>query len=143
MKLTIVLVLTFIALAAAAETNTYYHAVHLVWDWYAYQVDLVNDAADRTIRFRCTAYDDKERKCKDEWKPCTGSGGGGSCGFNEFVAHSTNKPDWRGESLLPGNDQTDTRPDMVETGKHLYANQKGFNIRANDVLKIEVKNFSI
>lgn len=143
MKFIIVLVLIFIVFVVVVEINIYYYVVYLVWDWYVYQVDFVNDVVDCIICFRCMVYDDKERKCKDEWKLCIGSGGGGFCGFNEFVVYLINKLDWRGEFLLFGNDQMDIWFDMVEIGKYLYVNQKGFNICVNDVLKIEVKNFSI
>lgn len=131
----------FIAVAvAAAPKNTYYHAMHLVWAWDAYQVDLGNDPSDRSIGFSCTDW--KKDHCEGEWKACRGSGKGGSCSFSEFIAQVTENSEWKTEPLLPGNDQKQTRPDILETAKHLYLKDRGVNIKPEHVLKKDLKIFN-
>lgn len=131
----------FIAAAAAAVSkNTYYHAMQLVWAWDAYQVDLGNHPSDRSIGFSCTNW--QKDHCEGEWEACRGSGKGGSCGFSEFIAQVTENPEWKTEPLLPGNDQKQTRPDILETAKHLYLKDRGADIRPWHVLKKDLRTFN-
>lgn len=93
----------------AARKCNYRHALERVWVWDAYQIDLLNPESDRTLGFICATYDEKKKECPagDSFKPCKGTGKGGSCTFGELMLQF-GKFHMKNDSPPPGSSVEDT-----------------------------------
>ncbi|KAL7936607.1 hypothetical protein V8C35DRAFT_295938 [Trichoderma chlorosporum] len=132
--------LQLVLLVTTAWAGGYQGCVERLLLFYAYQIDELNDAADRTLGFRCKKWDSAKKECmptlKDpakpddppvpEWEECVGKVlPSKRCTFNELNGslgklRST-------EKLVGGNDadgkplpQDTKTPDITETAKNVY-----------------------
>lgn len=98
----------------------------MVWLWYAYQLDLTKDPADRIIGVRCANWDNAAKVCTGGiYEPCAGTinepGKVGSCSFREFQSHVFGNQAWRTQPMLPGGAgaQNNLNPDIVATAEYM------------------------
>ncbi|RFU78377.1 hypothetical protein TARUN_3899 [Trichoderma arundinaceum] len=121
-------------LVPAVWAGGYQGALERVWDFYAYQIDGLNDAKDRILGFSCKKWDSATKKCAinpetkvDEWEECQGKIlPSKRCTFNELMGFLGK---FRGnEELVRGTDgagnplpQDTETPDIKETGKYVYS----------------------
>ncbi|KAL6415838.1 hypothetical protein AUP68_00041 [Ilyonectria robusta] len=98
----------------------YQGALERLMLFYAFEIDELNDPAQRTIGFTCVRWRNGEcendiwRECRP--KPITGRS---RCNFNDLQVFlgklDTDKPE-----LVHGADQNTKTPDIVETAKNVY-----------------------
>ena len=122
MRVSFFLALSYVTVAVWA--GGYQGCLERVWSFQAYEIDGLNDEADQTLGFRCMKWDDTAKKCKADWKPCPGKGGG-RCNFDEFVFHLGKAPQRTGWIVnVPGTEKLDVEKTAVRC-QALYAEKRG------------------
>ncbi|KAH0498489.1 hypothetical protein TgHK011_005742 [Trichoderma gracile] len=106
-------------------------ALDRVWLYYAYQIDGLNDPAQRTLGWKCRSWDDVAKKCRihkrtkqEWWVECKGSMHGRRCNFSEllnFLGGSSSKDLFASDEHGRLLDSQTTNPDPEETAKRVYA----------------------
>ncbi|KAH6974137.1 hypothetical protein BKA56DRAFT_634142 [Ilyonectria sp. MPI-CAGE-AT-0026] len=90
----------------------YQGALERLMLYYAFEIDELNDPAQRTIGVGCVR--DNWRECRP--KPITGRS---RCNFNDLMVH-LGKLDTDSPKLVHGADQNTKTPDITETAKNVY-----------------------
>lgn len=105
-------------------------ALERVWMFYAYQIDGLNDPADRTLGFKCLGWDKAGGKCRlkkgtteENWKECQGVLPGRRCTFSQLfnsVGGATTNQKFAADK--DGNllDLKATDMDPEQTAKNVY-----------------------
>lgn len=133
------LFLQLLLLVTTASAGGYQGAVERLWLYFAYQIDGINDPADRSLGFGCKKWDGPLKQCKplkdpknpDDppkpiWEECKGKVlPSKRCTFNELNAFLGKMRD--NEQLVGGKDkdgkplpQDTTNPGIEETAKNVY-----------------------
>ncbi|KAI1110527.1 hypothetical protein F5Y14DRAFT_360547 [Nemania sp. NC0429] len=120
-----------LCLASRALAGGYSGALERVWLFYAYQIDELNDEADRTLGWKCTSWDPAAGQCrkdgngKEKWVQCKGILQPGSrCTFSQllnFLGGVSPKDQLMANSEGTTLPQDAKDPDPEETAKKVYA----------------------
>ncbi|KAF7553009.1 hypothetical protein G7Z17_g3939 [Cylindrodendrum hubeiense] len=107
----------------------YAGAMERVWLYYAYQIDQLNDEADRTLGFKCKSWDPVGLKCRAnkkgvvQWQECKGVLPKRKCNFSDLlntlggVSPKDNLAADKNGNLLSNQE---TNPDPEETAKNVW-----------------------
>ncbi len=91
-----ILAIVVFYLSTTASAAGWAGALQWVWIYFAYQIDLLNSPAQRTIGLKCRSWDNVQKVCRvprrgPQWKPCTPRrprfAGDDECSFNELMKH--------------------------------------------------------
>ncbi|KAF2966458.1 hypothetical protein GQX73_g7082 [Xylaria multiplex] len=125
------IIVSFLLAVTKVLAGGYAGALDRVWLFYAYQIDGLNDPADRTLGWKCLSWDDRENKCRTSkkgvngWVMCQGTmQPGRRCTFSEllnFIGGADRKEDLLADSSGKPLPLTDTNPDPEQTAKNVYA----------------------
>ncbi|KAI0400699.1 hypothetical protein F4802DRAFT_471745 [Xylaria palmicola] len=123
-----VIIFSLFLLLTNVLAGGYSGALERVWYWYAYQIDGLNDPADRKLGWECKSWNETTRpqKCNNPpgWAQCRGSLPNNRCRFDELL----NKFGGRllqGESMMADSSGkalalTALNPDPEESAKLVY-----------------------
>ncbi|KAH7116607.1 hypothetical protein B0J13DRAFT_681229 [Dactylonectria estremocensis] len=107
----------------------YAGAMERVWLYYAYQIDQLNDEADRTLGYKCKSWDPTKKECRPnkkgvvQWHACKGALPNRKCNFSDLlntlggVAGKDELAADKDGNLLS---TQETNPDPKETAKNVW-----------------------